>query len=138
MLDGPTQINDLEKTEENKALLKELILDVFIGGKYDKMSSFFDDDNYIQHNPRFKDGMSGLLNRLEEMAKQGKEMKFTKNYMILGEGNFVLSVNEGFYNGEHVSFLDNFRIENSKFLEHWDVIEPIVPSKKWENQNGKF
>jgi predicted SnoaL-like aldol condensation-catalyzing enzyme len=77
MLYGPTQIKDLEKTEENKALLKELVFDVFIGGDYDKISSFFD-DNYIQHNPRFKDGLSGLFKGLEEMAKQGKEMKFTR------------------------------------------------------------
>jgi predicted SnoaL-like aldol condensation-catalyzing enzyme len=72
------------------------------------------------------------------MAKQGNEMKFTKNYMILGEGNMVLSVNEGFYNGEHVSFFDIFRIENSKFVENWDIIKHIVPAEKWKNRNGKF
>ena len=138
MLDGPTQINDLEKTAENKVLLKELVDDVFIGGDYDKMPSLFDDDNYIQHNPGFPDGLFGLVNGLEEMAKQGMEMKFTKNYMILGEGNFVLSVSEGFFNNEHVSFFDMFRIENNKFVEHWDVIEPIKPSEDWKNQNGKF
>jgi predicted SnoaL-like aldol condensation-catalyzing enzyme len=138
MLDGSTQIKDLDKTAENKTLLKELVEDVFIVRDYNKMSSFFDDDNYIQHNPRFVDGLSGLVKGLEEMAKKGMEMKFIKNYMILGEGNFVSSVNEGFYNGEHVSFFDIFRIENSKFVEHWDVIEPIVPSEKWKNQNGKF
>jgi predicted SnoaL-like aldol condensation-catalyzing enzyme len=138
MLDGSTQIKDLDKTAENKTLLKELVEDVFIVRDYNKMSSFFDDDNYIQHNPRFVDGLSGLVKGLEEMAKKGMEMKFIKNYMILGEGNFVSSVNEGFYNGEHVSFFDIFRIGNSKFVEHWDVIEPIVPSEKWKNQNGKF
>ena len=138
MLDGSTQIKDLDKTAENKMLLKELVEDVFIGGDYNKMPSFFDGDKYIQHNPKFPDGLSGLVSGLEEMAKQGREMKFTRNYMILGEGNFVLSVNEGYYNGEHVSFYDIFRIENSKFVEHWDVIEPIIPSKDWKNQNGKF
>jgi predicted SnoaL-like aldol condensation-catalyzing enzyme len=40
----------LEKTAGNKVLLKKLVLDVFISGDYDKMSNFFDDDNYIQHN----------------------------------------------------------------------------------------
>ena len=83
----------MEKTAGNKVLLKKLVLDVFISGDYDKMSNFFDDDNYIQHNSWFADELSGLLSGLEEMAKQGNEMKFTKNYMILGEGNMVLSVN---------------------------------------------
>lgn len=138
MLDGPTEITDLDKTEENKALLKELVEDAFIGGDYDKMSNFFDDDNYIQHNPRFADGLSGLLNGLEKMAKKGMEMKFTKNHMILGEGNFILAVSEGYWSGEHVSFYDLFRMENGKFVEHWDVIESILPQEDWKNQNSKF
>lgn len=40
MLDGSTQIKNLDKTAENNALLKELVEDVFIGGDYDRMSSF--------------------------------------------------------------------------------------------------
>ncbi len=138
MLDGSTEIKDHEKTDTNKSLLRELVEDVFIGGDYDKMSDFFDDDNYIQHNPNFDDGLSGLLNGLQEMAQEDKEMIFTKNHMILGEGNFVLSVSEGSYNGEHVSFYDLFKIEDGKFVEHWDVIEPILPREEWKNPNGKF
>ncbi len=138
MIDGPTEITDLDKTEVNKALLKKLVEDVFIGGDYDKMSSFFGDDHYIQHNPRFADGLSGLLKGLEEMAKQGKEMKFTKNSMILGEGNFVLAASVGEFGGEHVAFYDLFRVENGKMAEHWDVIETILPPDQWKNKNGKF
>ncbi|HML05122.1 MAG TPA: nuclear transport factor 2 family protein [Methanobacterium sp.] len=138
MIDGPTEITDTDKTETNKALLKELVEDVFIGGQNDKMSSFFDDDNYIQHNPKFADGLSGLLKGLEKLAKDDVPMKFTENHMILGEGNFVLSVSEGNWIGKHVSFYDLFRIENGKFVEHWDVIEKIPPQNEWENQNGKF
>jgi len=138
MTDGQTEIIDTDKTETNKKMLKELVEDVFIGGKNDKMSSFFYDDNYIQHNPKFADRLSGLLKGLEKMAKQGIPMEFTKNHMILGEGNFILSVSEGFWSGEHVSFYDLFRMENDKVVEHWDVIEPIPPQKEWKNQNGKF
>ena len=138
MTDGPTQITDIDKTDVNKALLKELVEDVFIGGENDKISDFFDDQKYIQHNPYFADGLSGLLNGLEELAKQGIPMEFTKNHMILGEGNFVLSISEGKWSGEQVSFYDMFRVENSKFVEHWDVIEPIPKQKQWKNQNGKF
>lgn len=65
-------------------------------------------------------------------------MEFTKNHMILGEGNFVLSVSEGKWSGEYVSFYDLFKVENGKFVEHWDVIEPIPPQEEWKNQNGKF
>ena len=138
MTDGSTEITYADKTEENKALLKELVEDVFIGGKNDKMQDFFDDDKYIQHNPKFADGLSGLIKGLEELAKQDNPMEFAENHMILGEGNFVLSVSEGNWMGEHVSFYDLFRIEKEKFVEHWDVIESIPPQEEWKNQNGKF
>jgi predicted SnoaL-like aldol condensation-catalyzing enzyme len=77
--------------------------------------------------------VSGLLKGLEKMAKNGQEMKFTRNHMILNERNFVLSVSEGRYSGDYVSFYDLFRMENGKFVEHWDVIEPIKPLEEWKN-----
>jgi len=29
-------------------------------------------------------------------------------------------------------------MENGKFVEHWDVIEPILPPEEWKNTNGKL
>jgi predicted SnoaL-like aldol condensation-catalyzing enzyme len=57
---------------------------------------------------------------------------------ILGEGNFVLSVSEGSFANQPTSFYDLFRIEDGKIAEHWDVIEPILPSTEHKNANGKF
>lgn len=138
MLDGPTEITDLDKTEANKALIKEFVETVLIGGEYGQISKYFDDDNYIQHNPTVPDKLSGLVNALEELAKQDGGMKFTRNHMIIGEGNFVLAVSEGYLNSEHVSFYDLWCVEDGKIAEHWDVIEPIPPRNQWKNQNGKF
>jgi predicted SnoaL-like aldol condensation-catalyzing enzyme len=137
MLDGPTEITDMDKIEVNKALVKEFA-EVFINDQYDQLSEYVDDDNYIQHNPTAPDKLSGLVNALKELSKQDGGMKFTKNHMILGEGNFILAVSEGYLDGEHVSFYDLWRVENGKIAEHWDVIEPIPPQEEWKNQNGKF
>ncbi len=54
---------------------------------------------------------------------------YTKNHMILGEGNFVLTVSEGQFLGKQVSFYDLFRIESGKVVEHWDTIEEM-PAKE--------
>jgi predicted SnoaL-like aldol condensation-catalyzing enzyme len=137
MIDGPTLIHDLDKTSKNKALIKEWE-NVLINRDFGKIKNFFDDDNYVQHDPLFKDGLSGLCAGHMEMDKKGNDMELNKNHMIIGEGNFVLSINEGNWRGEHVSFFDLFRIENGKFAEHWDVIEPIKPPEEWKNKNGKF
>ena len=66
------------------------------------------------------------------MAKAGTPMTYSKNHMILGEGNFVLAVSEGLFLGNHVAFYDLFRIEDGKIVEHWDTIEEI-PARNTRN-----
>lgn len=65
-------------------------------------------------------------------------MVYEKNHIILGEGNFVLSVSEGIFMKEKVAFYDIFRIEDGKVVEHWDTIEKLMPESEAKNSNGKF
>jgi len=138
MIDGATEVKDPNKTEANKTLVSNFVDDILVNGRMEKLSSYFDGDNYIQHNPNIGDGLSGLGKALQEWAKQGITMKYDKIHIVLGEGNFVLVVSEGQLGGKHTSFYDLFRIENGKIAEHWDVIETITPQSEWKNQNGKF
>jgi predicted SnoaL-like aldol condensation-catalyzing enzyme len=137
-IDGPTQVKDLDKTEENKALVANFVDTILVKGEFNKLSSFFDGDNYHQHNTMIADGLSGLGQALEAMAKNGIKMVYTTNHKVLGEGNFVLSISEGSFAGKPTSFYDLFRIENGKIIEHWDVMETIIPKEQWKNSNGKF
>lgn len=137
-LDGTTEVNDLEKTAENKAIVLDFVETILMKGEFEKLSTYFDGDNYLQHNTDVADGLSGLSQALESLAKQGIPMVYSKNHTVLGEGNFVLSVSEGTFAGEPTSFYDLFRIENGKIAEHWDIIEPIIPKEQWKNNNGKF
>ena len=137
-IDGPTEIEDHDKTKQNKAIVTDFIDAILVNGKMDKLDQFIDGDNYIQHNTSIADGLSGLGAALEAMAKQGISMVYTKIHKILGEGNFVLGVSEGTFAGEHTSFYDLFRVDGGKIVEHWDVIETIIPQDQWENSNGKF
>ena len=137
-LDGAVEIADLDKTAANKALIADFVDTILVKGEFDKLTNYFDGDNYLQHNTAIADGLSGLGNALAAMAEQGIEMIYTENHIVLGEGNFVLSISEGTLAGELISFYDLFRIENGKIAEHWDVIEAIIPIEQWENDNGKF
>lgn len=138
MIDGATEIKDLDKTQVNKALVKNFVDDILVNGKMDKLAGYFDGDNYIQHNPNIPDQLSGLGTTLGELAKQGIFLKYDKIHRVLGEGNFVLVVSEGHFGKSHDSFYDLFRVENGKIAEHWDVIEPITQKNSWKNNNGKF
>lgn len=137
-LDGATEIKDLDKTEANKALVAQFIKDVLMGKNPDATTSYFDGNNYIQHNTAIGDGLDGLGAALAEMAKNGITMKYDITHKVLGQGNFVLAISEGEFAGNHTSFYDLFRVENGKIAEHWDVIETIAAEDTWKNQNGKF
>ena len=139
-LDGPTKVTDIDKTSENKALVSDFVNTILINGDMAKIGNFISPKKggYIQHNSVIADDLSGLGDALGELAKMNMPMIVTKNHMILGEGNFVLSINEGTFMNKHVSFYDLFRVENGKIVEHWDTIENIPAESEWKNNNGKF
>ncbi len=133
-IDGPTEVKDLDKTEENKTQVKALF-DVLINGTQEEagaalMANF--DPNYKQHNPKAADGLDGFM-----AAMPNEQWVFTKQHKVLGEGNFVLSISEGTHKGVHSVFYDLLRLENGKIVEHWDVIQEI-PTEGLANENGMF
>ncbi len=137
-LDGELEIKDLDKTEENKKIIKDLLENVFIGGEYENITKYISNKKYIQHNSAIGDGLQEMGSKLADMVDQGMPMVYSKNHKILGEGNFVLSISEGEFQNKNVSFYDLFRLENGLVVEHWDIIEEILDESKWKNKNGKF
>jgi predicted SnoaL-like aldol condensation-catalyzing enzyme len=138
MIDGPVEITDMDKTEANKTLVGNFVNDVLLGNNPSRITDYISTQKYHQHNPGVKDGLDSLGAALKALAEAGTPMIFEKNHMILGEGNFVLSVSEGQFLGNHVAFYDLFRVEDDKIVEHWDTIEQIPERSLWKNDNGKF
>ena len=136
--DGTMEVTDLDKTEENRELVKNFLYDVMQGNNLDKTPDYFDGDNYIQHNSGIADGVSGLNAALGALAEQGISMVYDEVHMVLAQGNFVLAVSEGTFGGAPTSYYDLWRVENGKIAEHWDVMETIADQSTWQNQNGKF
>ena len=137
-VDGYNSLEDLDKTEENRELIKNFLHDVMQGKAPEKMPSYFDGDTYIQHNAGIEDGLSGLGAALEALGKQGIQMIYDTVHQVLAEGNYVLAVSEGSFGGAPTSYYDLWRIKDGKIAEHWDVMETIAEKDTWQNQNGKF
>ena len=135
---GTTEITDLDKTEENRELVKNFLVDVMQGQHPEKTAGYFDGDTYLQHNTGIADGLSGLGAALAALAEQGVQMIYTTTHQVLAQGNFVLAVSEGTFGGKPTSYYDLWRVENGKIAEHWDVMETIADESTWQNQNGKF
>jgi predicted SnoaL-like aldol condensation-catalyzing enzyme len=122
----------------NRTLVRRFVDDILVDGKMGTLAGYFDDDNYIQHNPQIPDKLSGLSATLQAWAEQGITLKFDRIHKVLAQGNFVLTVSEGALGGRHTSFYDLFRVQDAKIAEHWDVLETMVPKEQWKNKNGKF
>ena len=137
-IDGTMEVTDLDKTEENRELVKDFLYDVMQGNNPDKTADYFDGDTYIQHNIAIADGVSGLNAALTALAEQGIAMVYDETHRILAQGNFVLAASEGTYGGVPTRYYDLWRVENGKIAEHWDVMETIAEESTWQNQNGKF
>ena len=138
MVDGPTEAVDIELTESNRALVRSFVDVVLIGGNLDRLSEFVDEDEFAEHNPHLGDGVSVLRSALGKECEGGRRIDYRRHHRVLADGNFVLSVSEGYYGGRHSAFYDLFRLAQGKVVEHWDTTEKIVPRSEWKNDNGKF
>lgn len=126
MISGTTEAKDHELTECNRKLVAQFIEDVFINKEIGLLKEYLNFDNFIDHST------------FMEISKKAKILDYKINHRLLAEGNFVLSVSEGFNSTLHSSFYDLFRVENGKIVEHWDTVEKVPPKSEWKNENGKF
>jgi predicted SnoaL-like aldol condensation-catalyzing enzyme len=135
MLDGPSKLRDLDRTEENRSVVETLMKTVFIGGALDALPTYFSDDRCVQHNPFIGDGVTTLVQMLQTGAL---DAVYSRLHFVHARGDFVLAMSDGELHGERAAFYDLFRLENGRIAEHWDVVQAVPPESEWANDNGKF
>lgn len=139
MVDGSTELTDLDTTESNRALIRSFVDKVLIGDEPQELSDTIDESMFIDHNPRFGEGLAAIQNALASRRQDGSRMiQYDRLHHLLAEGNFVLSACEGWLDGKHVSFYDLFRLDDGRIVEHWDTLDEIPHRSLWKNENGKF
>ena len=137
MVDGSTHIEDLDKTEANKAKGQQFCDVVLVGGQFDKVTDFISTERYDQHNPAVGDGLDGFGARAADLAEQGLAMRYWKVHKLIGQGNFVVTLSHVQMGDSHYCVFDIFRLKDGMIVEHWDVMEKILAPEQWNNQ-GKF
>ena len=126
--DGFTEVTDLDKTEENKTLVKDFVEEVLIQEDFSKMGDYVKNGLYDQHNPLVEDGPQALQDVIEVSG-----LKNNKIHRVIGEGNFVLTQCEGRWNGKPQAVYDLFRVDKGAIVEHWDVIQEIPEEMAHDN-----
>lgn len=139
MVDGVTVVTDHKMTESNRNIIESFVEDVLIQGQLNKMDDYINQEHYIEHSPLYSDSLEELRTILtKSSASEMALISYEKCHRLLAEGNFVLSVSEGYSNKIPFSFFDLYRLNKGKIVEHWDTTEAIPSIDKWKNSNGKF
>ena len=136
-VDGPTEPTDLDKTEANKALVRAFVTDVLMHGEFDKLTDYISTETYIQHSPQVGDGLDGLGAFVGSLTEQGLSMRYEEIHKVVGSGNFVAVLSKMNFAGTDTAVIDLFRVDDGRIVEHWDVMEEILPEDQWVN-SGKF
>jgi predicted SnoaL-like aldol condensation-catalyzing enzyme len=92
---------------------------------------------YTQHNPNAADGATGLQAFLQFLRERYPN-SHSEIKRVFADGDYVIlqvhAIREPGTRGNAI--VDIFRLENSKIMEHWDVVQEIP--EKAANTNGMF
>lgn len=132
-VDGASDVIDLDKTEENKAIVQAFVETVLISRDLGWSDEFLHSD-LAQHAPGMSDGSAAFK---EFYSAADCALSYQECFMIVAEGNFVATLNRARWNDDDLCRVDLFRLANGFIVEHWVNSEPVPPKDQWTN-SGKF
>ena len=128
---GDFEIKDLDKTAENKKLVRRFLTEIFQNGELEQWSDYVADD-LIQHTHEIGQGSDAYQNYV---AEHGVTFDFV--FQLLGQGNYVVSYGQTQIDGVAYAQYDIFCLDNGKIVEHRDNKE-VMPKVEDLTNRGKF
>jgi predicted SnoaL-like aldol condensation-catalyzing enzyme len=121
--------------EKNKQIVttayQRIFGDLDISAVDDYMSK-----NFIQHNPTIADGLEGVKALVQMLASQGIPKQKIGFKHIAAEGDIVFLHSRYEMGGKECRFMDIYRVENNKLVEHWDAMMQMPDQRA--NNNPLF
>ena len=125
------------ETKSNKQIVANFYRDIIRDQKLELVDNYVHDD-YIQHSPMLKDGKGALLealNYLKAMQKAAEPGSSPIVRMIAEDELVVVHLDISFMRKRRAG-VDNFRLKDSKVIEHWDVQQDVPEAMP--HGNGMF
>jgi len=109
-LDGPSEVTDLDRTEENKATVRAFV-EGWLGGK----------------TPQSAPGLDRI-----------RHWEPSTCHLVLGQGSLVAAVLEGMDGETHASLWVLFHLGDGTIDRVWGLAEALLPAEQVPHDNGKF
>jgi len=132
-IDGPTEAKHLEDTEKNKSFVRRYYETFHIRGDHDGREQYFTGEVMIRHEPGVRDGVSEFMRDVEVLMQH---RTIDEIELLLGQGDFAFLAAKGTHEGKPCVYIDLYRVENEKVVEHWGFPEMSPPPAEWKNSNG--
>ena len=129
--------DDQQILEHNRATVLAFINLAFNDKKVQEAVTKYVGSTYIQHNPRIPDGIDGLLTFASSLQAQFP-LAHSDVKRIIAEGDLVVVHSKVTYSPDDqgTAAADIFRLEQSKIVEHWDILQEIPATSA--NNNTMF
>ena len=132
-VDGPTEPADLADTEKNKAVVREYYEAVHLGGHHDRIRRYMSGERQTRHEPGVEDGVAAFE---RDLAIITRNRTIDEIGLLLGQGDFVFVVAKGTHERGPCVYVDLYRAEAGKLVEHWGFPEEVPAQKDRKNGNG--
>lgn len=124
-----------QQTEKNKQLVTTAYQRIF--GKLDTTAvDEFMSKEFLQHNPTIADGQDGVKALVKMLTSQGVPKQKIEFKHVIAEGDIVILHSRYEMAGKEMRFIDIYRVQNNKIVEHWDAMMKM-PEKR-ANNNPMF
>lgn len=125
------ELTDLDKTEDNKKIVRRFLVDVLQNGEIEKFDDYVAAD-LIQHNQEIAQGGAAYKDYLVE-----NQVNYDFVFKVMGQGDYVVAYSKVWIAGQDYAHFDIYRLKDGKIAEHWDNKE-VMPDKKDLANLGKF
>lgn len=89
-------------------------------------------DDFLQHNPTTPDGQEGVKGLVQMLVSQGVQKQKIVFKHVVAEDDIVFLHSRYEMAGKEWRFIDIYRVENGKLVEHWDAMMQM-PDKRGNN-----
>jgi predicted SnoaL-like aldol condensation-catalyzing enzyme len=142
-----------EEEQKNVAIISDFIQKLMNDHDFDYIKKKYGAHRYLQHNLTMSDGITGVIETVEEIVKRSPEYCYDVKYIMASKDMVMTHThmttkakNRGNKNKGFI-ITDRWKLVNGEIVEHWDAIQPIsglfrfivwISGRKLKNANPLF